>query len=498
MKKPNPYEKLLAFSKQIHILESINHLLEWDLETMMPKEGIGIRSEQSSELALLIHQKKTAKAYETALSACINLKTLRIKQKGLTPREEAGLLKMQDDFIKAKKLPSKFVKKLTRLKTESSQIWAKARAENRFKDFEPYLEEMVALMRSQAEYLGYEEHPYDALLDLYEPGMTVKHLDKLFRDLKKGLLEITQVLFKRRKAGTSILTKKVDPAAQLEFCRDILKILGLTESMARLDTSSHPFCMTISARDIRLTTKIKPNQFFDAISSTMHECGHGLYESGLPLKDFGSPLGEACSLGVHESQSRLFETFIGQGKPFLKFLKSKISSFYPIEDLDKFYEAINVVEPSLIRIASDEVTYCLHIMVRYELEKKLIEGKLSAKELPKAWKQLMKEYVGVIPENDSEGCIQDIHWSMGLFGYFPTYALGNLYAAQLFEKLHTEFPQLDSSIEKGKFEAVYEWLKTHIYAFGREKSPEALITGATGKKLSAEPYLNYLKKKYHV
>jgi len=498
MKNKTPYTKLCDLLSQNHALETIVRLLEWDLETMMPKEGIHLRAIQIAELSQIIHKKKTSSAFEKALSACISLKTLKIKEKDLSKREEASLHLTAEDFKKNKKLPAKFVKELTQLKAESSQIWAKAREENRFEHFQPHLEKMIAMMRKSADYIGYDEHPYDALLDQYEPHMTVKTLDKVFKELKTGLIEITNVLFNRSKAPSEILSQTVSHDDQLKFCRSILATLGLSPDIARLDTSSHPFCNSIYSKDIRLTTSIKPHTFFNAIYSTLHECGHALYEAGLPYKDFGTPLGEACSLGIHESQSRFFETFIGQGKPFIHFLTSKLKGLLPNTDVEKMYEAINVVEPSFIRIESDEVTYCLHVMVRYELEKKLLDGSLKVKDLPKAWNELMKLYFGITPPSDKEGCLQDIHWSLGLFGYFPTYALGNLYAAQLHEKLREVHPNFDALVQSGHFEPIINWLQSHIYQYGREKTPEKLVTDATKKPLSAKPYLHYLKSKYKV
>jgi carboxypeptidase Taq len=321
-------------------------------------------------------------------------------------------------------------------------------------------------------------------------------LDKHFKPLKEGLLSITEQIYRKKKSSTSILNQAISPELQLHFCRSLLKILGLDETVARLDTSSHPFCNSICPSDVRLTTHIKPNGIFNSISSTMHECGHALYEAGLPEEEFGLPLGEACSLGVHESQSRLFETFIGQGKHFIHLLKDKLSAIAPQLNADDLYEAINVVEPSFIRIESDEVTYCLHILLRYELEKQLIEGKLKAKDLPKAWNDGMKRYLGITAPNDQKGCLQDIHWSMGLFGYFPTYALGNLYAAQIFERLQISIKDLNDQIAQGHFAQITSWLHNHIYRFGREKSPEELIKNATHKSLSCEAYLNYLNQKY--
>jgi carboxypeptidase Taq len=493
---PKAYEQLKELLKKNKILESITHLLDWDQETMMPKKGIQIRSLQSAELMHLVHQKTTSKTYKTALEKCIDITTAQVHLKELDYREKRNLELLRQDYLKAKKLPGKFVKQLAELRSMSSQIWSKAKEENRFEDFAPYLEKIVKAMQKKAEYLGYKDHPYDALLDLYEPMMTVKELDRLFAELKPGLISLVEEISKQKKPNLEVLKQEVSEEKQLEICRLLKNKLGLKDEIARLDTSSHPFCNSISPLDIRLTTKIKTSKPFDAISSTLHECGHGLYEAGLPYDDFGTPLGESCSLGVHESQSRLFETFIGQSLPFVNFLCKQVDHHMPHLDHQAVFAAINFVEPSFIRIESDEVTYCLHVMLRYELEKKLIEGSLKVKDLPKSWNELMKSYLKIVPESDKLGCLQDIHWSAGLFGYFPTYALGNLYAAALYEHLKIAIHDFDQLIAQGNFDKVLSFLQNHIYRFGREKSPKELIQNAVKKELTCEPYLNYLKNKY--
>jgi carboxypeptidase Taq len=490
------YEKLLDVLKKTKILESITHLLDWDQETMMPKQGVEIRAKQNAELSFIIHQKKTAKSFENLLAKCISISTGKIKSKNLDPRHQANLQLIREDFIKAKRLPNKFVKDLAELRSLSTQVWAKAKEENKFEDFAPYLEKVIQATRKQADYLQYDHHPYDALLDLYEPKMTTKVVDQLFGTLKSPLLDLTKKLSKQSKPSTAILEQPVDADKQLAFCRSVVEQLGLSQEVGRLDTSSHPFCNSISSQDVRLTTKIHPNAYYNAISSTLHETGHGLYEAGLPKEDFGSPLGESCSLGVHESQSRLFETFIGQGKPFVRYLSKRLKGVVLNHDENELYQAINVVEPSFIRIESDEVTYCLHIMLRYELEKDLIEGKLKVKDLKEAWNEKMQKYLGITPPTDTLGCLQDIHWSMGLIGYFPTYALGNLYAAQLFLEMKTQIKEFDGLVASGEFLPIVEWLHQKIYRFGREKSPQDLIQAATKKQLSCDAYVSYLKEKY--
>ncbi len=490
------YIKLIEQLKKIKVLESIEHLLNWDLETMMPKKGVNHRADQNAELSIIIHQKKTAKSFETSLDKCINIKTGKIKLKGLAKNQEASLNLIREDYLKAKKIPSKMVKELAKLRATSSTVWAQAKEDNRFDIFLPYLEKMVSFMQKQAEYLGYEDHPYDALIDQYEPKMTVKMLDKLFKDLRPGLVDLVKQIQQKPKSSEAILKQSVEAELQLKFCRQVAQYLGLSADVARLDTSSHPFCESLCPTDIRMTTRIKPNAFFDAIYSTLHESGHGLYESGLPLEEFGSPLSEYCSLGIHESQSRLFETFIGQSRPFIRFLSKKIQGILPNSDPDELYQAINIIEPSFIRTESDEVTYCLHVMLRYEIEKQLISGELKVKDVPSTWNEMMKNYLGIEPTSDSQGCLQDVHWSCGLFGYFPTYALGNLYAGQLYERLHCSIKDIDQLISEGRFESIVEWLKNHIYRYGRERTPQNLIQSATHKDLNSEAYLQYLKNKY--
>jgi carboxypeptidase Taq len=491
----NEYVRLKEQLKKIKSLSSIVALLEWDQETMMPHKAGSMRAMQLAELKHLVHQKITSRTYENALAKCIDVLTLKPRIKGLDLRNQANLKLLAEEFLKAKKLPSRFVKELATHQSQSTQAWAQAKANNRLTDFLPYLTKMIDLMRRKADFLGYDEHPYDALLNLYEPKMTIKSVDELFHQLIPGLKKITREAMKKG-PGASNLSWTMSAEAQLQLCRSLKNSLGLSDDIARLDTSNHPFCESLHPLDIRMTTKIKPEAPLDAIGSTLHEVGHGLYEAGLPIDECELPGGEYCSLGVHESQSRLFETFIGQSLPFMHFLCRNLSSHIPHADPQTLYRHVNIVQPSLIRIESDEVTYCLHIALRYQLEKELIEGTLSARDLPEKWNALMQSHLGLVPPNDATGCLQDIHWSSGLFGYFPTYALGNIYAAMIYEHLQEKFPELAQLIAAGNFTPVVRELTENIYRFGKEKKPQELIESASKRKLSCQPYLNYLERKY--
>jgi carboxypeptidase Taq len=482
------FETLVNLSKQTHTLSSIERLLFWDQETMMPEGAIDIKSMQQKELASIIHAQKTSKEYGALLEKLFKASPL-----------DANLKLMHKDYIKQLKLPASFITELAEVSSKATHAWMEARKKNNFKSFEPHLEKIIALMQKRADYLGYEAHPYDALLDEYEPEMTVSKLDALFTPLKRELTDITHIASKK-KAETHFLEGDFDIEVQKKLGHALLEAMGINKKFLRLDHSAHPFCMAIHPTDIRLTTHFKKSGFFDALSATMHEGGHGLYEQGLKAENFGLPSCEAVSMGMHESQSKLWETFIGMSMPFWKGYYPTLQEAFPKQlqniSLNSFYQAINLVKPSLIRIHADEVTYGLHVILRYEIEKGFMEGKIKVKDLPDIWNHKMKEFLGVTPDSDANGCMQDIHWSSALFGYFPTYALGNLYAAQLHSALKRDLPNFDSLLEAAEYAPITKWLHDKVHIFGRTYAPEALIEKATGGKVTSAPFISYLRNKY--
>jgi carboxypeptidase Taq len=493
------YNTLFSLSKKIRLYDSISYLLEWDQETYMPKKGKEIRAEQLALMASLSHQERTSKNYEQTLKKLIDLDSGEILDKNLPTHLQASIREWRRDFLKATSLPNVFVQEFARLASESTAAWAEARKQNRFSDFAPYLEKIIEQSRIKAEYLGYKDHPYDALIDCFEPNVTTAEIETLFSNLKKKITTLLHAILSSKQVDDRFLHGKFHAGKQLAFGRELLEAMGYDMEKGRLDLSNHPFSMTLHPSDSRVTTRIHRSSLFDSISAVLHEGGHSLYEMGLMPEYYGSPLCEAVSLGIHESQSRLWETRIGQSKPFWKYFLPLLKKYFKqLEkvNLSQFYKAINKVAPTFIRVESDEVTYSLHVILRFELEKKLIEGTLQVDEIPEAWNELMGTYLGIIPPTDREGCLQDIHWSMGAFGYFPTYTLGNLYAAHFFDAFEKKYPDWEEAVAKGNITFLTEWLKDKIHRHGRLYNAHELVKRVSGKKTSETLYLKYLTEKY--
>ena len=493
------YSDLHKVSREIRILDGIHSLLDWDQETYMPSGAAPIRAEQFKTLAEIIHKKKTSGPFLKTLSKLVDLKTGKMIAKGLSAAQTAALSEWHRDYKKEKVLPKSFVSNWAQLTSQGVHAWRHAKEQDAFNQFSPYLEKIVGLARKKAEYLGYKSHPYDALLDLYEPGTTYKDLSILFKHLRTELTALLKKIKAQKPVDDSFLFGTFPKEQQLEFGHALLTALGYSSDHGRLDLSSHPFSSAAHPSDSRITTRIHPNSLMSNISAVMHEAGHALYEMGLPQEQYGTPLGDAISLGMHESQSRWWETRIGHSKPFWKhFLPVLKQHFKTLDDikLDTFYHALNKVKPGLIRIEADEVTYCLHVILRFELEYALIDGSLKVRDLPEAWNAKMKELLGVVPSNNREGCLQDIHWSMGAIGYFPTYALGNLYAAQLFAAFTKEHADWESRVAKGELLFIKDWLSKAVYQHGRRYSSQELIQLVTKKPISANDYIDYLNNKY--
>ncbi|CCB91093.1 Thermostable carboxypeptidase 1 [Waddlia chondrophila 2032/99] len=494
------YQDLCQLSRKAKILEGISHLLEWDQETCMPKAASPIRAEQLQTIAGLIHRQKTGKPFADALSKLVDLKTGSVKQGGLKPEQKAALKRWHKDYKMQTSLPSAFVEQFAKVTSEAHLVWDRAKKQNDFASFLPTLKKVIDLNKQKAEYFGYSDHPYDALLDIYEPEMTKKEVEKVFSSLKKSIMELLGRIQKAKQIDDSKLQLRYPPSLQLSFGNKLAKMIGYTDERGRLDLSTHPFSSASHPTDSRITTRIIPNLPISNIRSILHECGHAFYEMGLPELHYGTPLGESVSLGVHESQSRWWETRIGLSKGFWKFLMPHMKKHFKGKldgiKLETLWKGVNKVEPSLIRVEADEVTYALHVILRFELEVALIEGSLSPKDLPEAWNQKMEELLGIAPKTDSQGCLQDIHWSMGAFGYFPTYALGNLYASQFFEAFEKAHPDWENLVEKGEFEFIKKWLTDNIHVHGRRYSSRELLKKVSGKAFTSEPFESYLNNKY--
>lgn len=482
------FDKVWAHSKRIALFENIAHLVEWDQETYMPKGAAQARAEQIELLASVAHKEKNDPTF---------IENVHKLGKGLEPWQKAAVREWKEEIRKAQALPNDFVKAFAKLTSEALIAWQEARREDNFTKFAPFLKKIVEMNRKQADYLGYEESPYDALMDLYEPGLKVSMIQPLFYKLGPELRAILEKTQEHPQIDNSCLKHKVSDERQLDFGNKILKSMGYDLNHGRLDLSTHPFSTSMHPTDNRVTTRINPDSIFDSLSAVLHEGGHGLYEMGLNPDYFGTPVGESRSLGIHESQSRFWETLVGQSYPFWQHFYPLLQKAYKISgSLDSFYRAINRVSPSFIRVESDEVTYGLHVILRFELEKALIEGEMEAEEIPEAWNHMMETLLGITPPTDRQGCLQDIHWSMGAFGYFPTYALGSIYAAQFFEAFVKVYPNWEKHVAKGELLFIRDWQKEHIHKWGKMFSTEELVKNVTGKSITTKPYLTYLEKKY--
>lgn len=494
------FNALFNLSRHAKILKGINHLLDWDQETYMPKGAAPIRAVQHETLASLIHSEMTGKKFASALSKLIDIPSGKIAAAGLSSEKHAALKEWRRDFIRDKALPGKFVADFARLTSEAVVAWRDARKANAFKQFAPFLKRIVEMNRKRADYLGFKDQPYDALIDLFEPEMTTRETAAIFNKLRQAIVPLLKKIKNSKPVDDSFLHGNFPKEKQFEFSHVILNDMGYGSDHGRLDLSSHPFSSSSHPTDSRITTRIHPTSLMSCISVILHEAGHALYEMGLPQEHYGSPLGEAISLGMHESQSRWWETRIGQTKGFwqhyLPLLKQKFKGKLEALSLDQFYKAINKVEPSLIRVEADEVTYPLHVILRFELECDLINGKLKVDDLPEAWNSKMKELLGIVPPTDADGCMQDIHWSMGAFGYFPTYTLGNIFAAQLFETFEKENSNWEKRIGKGELTFIVDWLRDTVHKHGRRYTSHEILKRATGRAISADPYIKYLEGKY--
>mgnify|MGYP001285057336 CR=1 FL=1 len=489
---------------EIQRINSAASVLSWDQETYMPAGGGAARAEQIAVLQGLAHDKLVSEEIAQLLERWVDPAT---GQAAATDGERwdepsrALLREVWRDFSRARKLPSEFVVRLSRECSLAQQAWVDAREASNFKSFLPHLATLLTLKREEADYLGYKVSPYDALLDLYEPGATIAQLAPLFDQLRARLVPLLKrVIDSPASVDESFLFHGFDTARQLEFGRLVLIAMGYDFERGRLDLSAHPFTTSFHPTDVRVTTRVFEHDLASCLFSCIHEGGHGLYDQGLDPQYYGTPLGDSVSLGIHESQSRLWENCVGRSRPFWRFFYPILQQTFPHQlkgiDVEQFYAAINRAKPSLIRVEADELTYNLHIMLRFEIERDLIEGRTQPDDLPGIWNDKMKQYLGIVPDKDADGVLQDVHWSMGAFGYFPTYTLGNLYAVQFYEQAKQEIPHLEDEIAVGQLMVLRRWLEQKIHRWGRMYRPEHLAQRITGSTISPEPFLRYLERKY--
>ncbi len=490
------YDELVRLIKEISDIGHSAALLSWDQETYMPPKGAEARGRQLATLSAIAHEKLCDPKLGELIEQCQ-------EDSSLTDAQKALVREVKKDRDKEVKLPTELVRKLTETSAKAHHIWVEARERSEFAMFAPILKELVELSKQKAEAIGYPEGgvPYDALLDNFEPGATVEKLNPIIDKVREIVVPaVAAITGAERKPKIDILKRSYPVDAQEKLGLFVMEKMGFDMQAGRLDKSVHPFTTSFDPRDVRLTTRYEEHWLPGSLFGVIHECGHGLYEQGLPVEYAGTPLGEAISLGIHESQSRFWENQIGRSLPFWKFLFPKVKELFPAAlsdvSLDEFHFAINNVEPSLIRVEADEVTYNLHIVVRYEVEQLLFSGDANMEDLPNYWNSKMKEYLGIEPPNDRDGILQDIHWSFGGFGYFPTYLLGNLYAAQWMATMKKQISELEELISKGELLPILEWLRENIHKHGRMYSSAELAKMVSGEELNPEHFANYLKERY--
>lgn len=491
------YTQLKDRLGEIVDLEEASSLLRWDQHTYMPPGATEGRSMQMATLNRIIHEKFITDEIGELIEA------LKPEMASFDPNsDEARLLKYVDrEYDKQRKVPSDWVAEFSRVTSLAQQAWERAREKSEFSIFQPNLKDVVDLRRQYSEYFSPYDHIYDPLLDDFERGMKTAAVKKVFEELRPKQVDLVQAIMDSpNSVDDSVLHQHFDEQKQWDFGLEVIKAFGYDFNRGRQDKSAHPFTNSFGANDVRITTRFKPDFFNVGLFGTLHEAGHGMYEQGFNPKLARTPLLEGASYAIHESQSRMWENLVGRGRPFWIGFFPRLQDYFPAQlgevELGTFYRAINKVERSLIRTEADEATYNLHIMLRFELELALIEQSLDVADLPEVWNRKMEEYLGIIPSNDAEGVLQDIHWSMGIFGYFSTYSLGNLIAAMFWEKILSDIPDLENQFEQGKFDALYDWLHDKIFQHGSKFEPAELIKRVTGLELTAEPYVRYLQTKF--
>lgn len=481
---------------EVEDLDDAIHLLNWDQQTQMPAASAERRGYLLSTLHRLKHIRFTSDEVGTLLSDIEPFV-------GQLDRDsdDARLIKVTRWlYDKKTRVPADLVAELARLTAVAQQAWVEARAEDDFARFQPHLERVMENRRIYAAHFTPYDHVYDPLLDNYEPGLKTAEVIRIFNDLRPHQVELIKAISECPQVENSFLHLDYDERKQWDFGVEVISKFGYDWRRGRQDKSAHPFTSSYGVDDVRITTRLQPDYLGTALFGTLHEAGHALYNQGFSRSLIRTPLEEATSLGVHESQSRLWENLVGRSQPFWSYFYPRLQEIFPSQlgnvSMETFYKGVNKVQPSLIRVEADEATYNLHIMLRLELEIELMEGKLAVKDLPDAWNARMQDYLGLTPPSDSLGVLQDIHWSDGYVGYFPTYALGNLISVQLWECIHMDIPDLDEQMRQGKFESLLIWLREKIHLHGKKYEPQELVQRVTGSKIDPAPYLRYLSEKY--
>jgi len=491
-------ELLKQRTADIVSLQTTSAVLEWDQQTQMPPAGTARRASQLALLKKLSHDMFISSQTEQLLVAAEG------EAEALDPdSDDSAFIKVvRRDFDKAAKLPTKLVEEIASTGSLANEQWQAARAQSNYAKFAPWLEKTLDLQRQVANHLGFKDERYDALLDLYEPEMSAAAVRTMFGQIKPPLVKLVKQIVGRGPdfVDTEPLTRECDEEKQRTFNEMVIKAFGFDFTRGRQDRAVHPFCTSFSNNDVRITTRYDSHFLPSALFGSLHETGHALYEMGVAGRYDGNMLQGGVSLGIHESQSRLWENLVGRSRGFWTCFYPQLQSQFPAlgdVTLDAFYKAINRVKPSLIRVEADEITYNLHILLRFEIEIEMLEGRLSVADAPAAWNAKCEEYLGLTPANDAEGILQDVHWSWGAIGYFPTYSLGNVISVQLFEAAsHSLGGEVPAQIERGEFAPLREWMSTNIYQWGRKYTPVELVQRSTSRSIDTTPYINYLTRKF--
>lgn len=487
----------LELVKRIKYYNDALAVLYWDLRTGAPRKGVPQRAEVIGMLSSEAFKLSTSSEMEEYLAYFNepgNSKELDRIMNGVV-RE------CSKEFDKYKKIPADKYREYVVLTSEAESVWEEAKNSNNFELFKPYLERIVDFNLEFIELWGYKDNKYNTLLDFYEPGMTVDKLDRIFDELRSRIVPLTAKLKESpNQPGDEFLKQYFDTARQEKFSLFILEKMGYDFEAGRLDESEHPFTMGINPGDVRITTHYYPNDFCSALMSSLHEGGHAIYEQNISYELNGTPLCTGTSMGIHESQSRFWENIIGRSRSFWERYYGELQKVFPeqLKDvaLESFYRGINKVEPSLIRVEADEVTYNLHVMIRYEIEKALMNKEIKVSDLPGVWNEKMKEYLGIVPPNDAKGVLQDVHWAGGSFGYFPSYTLGNIYSAQLYNAARKEIKDFDELIKQGGLIKIKEWLSDKIHKHGKLVEPSEILKEVTGEEINPKYLMDYLENKY--
>ena len=487
------YEKYRAKMRLIADVKNANALLQWDQETYLPSKGAGLRGQQISTLSEISHRMFSEEDLGTILQELLSKEDLSTGQKRNVERT-------YEDYLKNKKYTSEFVRKLSEQVNKAFHSWIQSRKQNSFSVYEKDLDSLIQLKKQEADILGYMGHRYNALLDEFEKGATIELLDKTFNNLLPALKNLLDKILKQPQVDNSFLKLHFPKQRQWEWGMELIRYLNFDFDAGRQDISEHPFSVSFNRNDVRITTRIDENEFGNMTWSCIHETGHALYEQGLTEEQYGLPLGEACSYSIHESQSRLWENNVGRSKKFWEFFYPVLLKHFPEQfqniSIDKFYKGINQVQPSLVRTEADELTYHFHVYIRYELEKKLLDGTIETQDIPAYWNEHYKKFLNVDVPNDKKGCLQDVHWSHGSFGYFATYSLGSFYAAQFYQMAKKQITNLDTEVERGNTASLLSWLRDNIHSKGRYHTSEELCKEVTGTGLDAGYFVDYVLDKY--